>query len=247
MSRERGAGEPFEDISSGAPAVRGFLHRPAAPSGVALVLTHGAGGNCKAPLLVALAGAFAERGVTALRCDLPFRQARPKGPPSPHGAALDRQGLRHAVLALRRMTAGTVWLGGHSYGGRQASMLAAAERGLVDALLLLSYPLRPPGRAQFRTAHFPELQAPTFFVHGSTDVFGTLAEIEAARALIPAPTSLLPLDGARHDLYQGRPEPAAAQQIPERIAAEFLAWRVEPRSPGPPLGDPGSTSVGQSG
>jgi len=177
------------------------------------------------PLLVALAGAFAARGVATLRCDLPFRQARAKGPPSPRGAALDRQGLTHAVRALRRMTPGTVCLGGHSYGGRQASMLVAAERGLVDALLLLSYPLRPPGRAEFRTAHFGELQTPTFFVHGSTDVFGTLTEIEAARALIPAATGLLALDGARHDLYQGRPGPAAARLIADRIVAEFLAWR----------------------
>ena len=247
MSAERGTGEPFEDISLGPPAVRGFLHRPAAPSGAALVLTHGAGGNCKVPVLVALSGAFAARGITVLRCDLPFRQARPKGPPFPRGAALDRQGLMHAVLALRRMTSGTVCLGGHSYGGRQASMLVAANRDLVDALLLLSYPLHPPGRAEFRTAHFGELQVPTFFVHGSTDVFGTLAELDAARALIPAATGLLALDGARHDLYQGRPGPAAAQQIADRIVAEFLAWPAALRSPGLPPGEPGSTSVGQRG
>ena len=225
MTGQRGVIEPFEDVSLGPPAVRGFLHRPAAPSGGALVLTHGAGGNCKVPLLVALASAFAARGITVLRCDLPYRQARPTGPPSPGKAALDRQGLAHAVLTLRRMASGKVCLGGHSYGGRQASLLVAAEQDLADALLLLSYPLHPPGRADLRTAHFPELRAPTFFVHGSADSFGSLAEMEAARALIPATTGLLALDGARHDLYQGRPGPDAAQRIADRIAAEFLAWR----------------------
>lgn len=225
MTRERGVVEPFEDVSLGPPAVRGYLHRPTAPSGEALVLTHGAGGNCRVPLLVALASAFAARGIIALRCDLPYRQARPTGPPSPGKAALDRQGLAHAVLALRRMTPGTVCLGGHSYGGRQASLLAAAEPNLAGALLLLSYPLHPPGRAELRTAHFPELRAPTFFAHGSIDVFGTIAELESARALIPAPTGLLAVDGARHDLYVGRPGPEVARLIAERIAAEFLAWR----------------------
>ncbi len=222
--------ESFEDVSLGPPAVRGYLHRPAASSGQALVLAHGAGGNCKVPLLVALASAFASRGVTALRCDLPYRQARPTGPPSPAKAALDRQGLKHALLALRRMTAGQVFLGGHSYGGRQASILLAAERDLADALLLLSYPLHPPGRAsELRTAHLPELRTPTLFVHGSDDLFGSLEEIEAARALIPATTSLLALEGARHNLYRGRPGPGAAQRIAERIASEFLAWVGEAR------------------
>ncbi len=217
--------EPFEDVSLGPPAVRGFLHRPAVSSGDALVLTHGAGGNCRVPLLVAVASAFAARGITVLRCDLPYRQARPKGPPSPAKAALDREGLEHAVLALRRMASGRVFLGGHSYGGRQASMLLAAERELADALLLLSYPLHPPGRAsELRTAHLPALLTPTFFVHGAADAFGSLDELEAARRLIPAPTGLLELGGARHDLYQGRPGLATALCIAERIADEFLAW-----------------------
>src|SRR3954466_8291314 len=66
--------EPFSN-SDETPAVRGFLHRPlerSASTGDALVLTHGAGGNCNAPLLVALAEKFADAGWTVLRCDLRF-------------------------------------------------------------------------------------------------------------------------------------------------------------------------------
>src|SRR6266849_1619987 len=85
--------EPFEDTSAG-PAVRGFLHRPAGPPRRGLVLTHGAGSDCDAPLLLAMAAAFVRAGFTVLRCDLPFRQARAVGPPLPHGAARDRAGLR---------------------------------------------------------------------------------------------------------------------------------------------------------
>ena len=59
-------------------------------------------------------------------------------------------------MKIREKHPGQVWLGGHSYGGRQASMLAAETPGLVDRLLLLSYPLHPPGKpTQLRTAHFP--------------------------------------------------------------------------------------------
>src|SRR3954469_4231707 len=106
------------------PAVRGFLHRPVKESapGDALILTHGAGGNCNAPLVVALAEKFADAGWTVLRCDLPFRQARPQGPPRGNGSE-DRDGLRRAVSVLRKLVPERrrVFLGCQSYGGRQAT------------------------------------------------------------------------------------------------------------------------------
>lgn len=192
--------EPVEASATDLPAVRGFLHRPAPPGGDGLVLTHGAGSDCRAPILVQLAGAFARTGVVVLRCDLPYRQARAHGPPAPAGAERDRLGLRHAVQVLRRLVSGRVFLGGVSYGGRQASMLAAAEPGLVDALLLLAYPLHRPGQSHgLRTEHFPRLRQPILFVHGARDPFGSLEEMEAARALIPARTDLLVVP-AGHDL-----------------------------------------------
>src|SRR5512133_2119507 len=76
---------PWTDVNLD-PPVRGFLHTPASPNGDALILTHGAGANCESPLLVAVADAFRESGFTVLRCDLPFRQVRPHGPPPPGSA-----------------------------------------------------------------------------------------------------------------------------------------------------------------
>src|SRR5271163_4692095 len=125
--------EPFEDVESGQAPVRGFIHGAAGAD--FLVLTHGAGGNCNAPLLLALAHAFAAAGLTTLRCDLPFRQRRPTGPPSPSDAKHDQDGLRRALTLMRERFAGRAFLGGVSYGGRQASMLVAAEPSLVDGLL----------------------------------------------------------------------------------------------------------------
>lgn len=209
--------EPFA-VAQPAPAVRGFRHRPAEPSGDGLVLTHGASGNCRAPLLVALAEAFAADGLTVLRCDMPYRQARVSGPPSPAGAARDRQGLQRAVQVVRGLVSGRVFLGGVSYGGRQASMLAAAEPELVDALVLLSYPLHPPARPhQVRTEHFPRLRTPALFVHGDHDPFGSLEELQMARALIPAKTDLLVVK-ASHDLGYSRAA-GADRQVPARVVA----------------------------
>jgi predicted alpha/beta-hydrolase family hydrolase len=181
--------------------VRGVLHQPDDPTGDAIALTHGAGANCHAPLLVRLARAFSAAGLTVLRYDLPFRQQRPKGPPFPAAAARDREGVAHAVDALRRMVSGPVFAGGHSYSGRQTAMAASERPGMADALLLLSYPLHPPGKPdQVRTSFFPELRTPALFVHGSDDPFGSLAELSDAVKLIPAPTELVPVERTAHDL-----------------------------------------------
>jgi predicted alpha/beta-hydrolase family hydrolase len=181
--------------------VRGFLHR-AADGKNGIVLTHGAGSDARAPLLSALASAFVAAGVTVLRCDLPFRQARPSGPPSRLGSARDRQGLAAALDALGECGVRRRFIGGHSYGGRQASMLLADSPALAEGLLLLSYPLHPPGSPdRLRTEHLPALRVPTLFVHGDRDPFGSPQEIDAARALVPARSALVVLPRSAHALH----------------------------------------------
>src|SRR4051794_25095044 len=124
------SGLEFRDDSFA--GVRGYLHRAEQADADGLVLTHGAGANCRSALLTAIAEAFCAAGVTVLRCDLPFRQVRPFGPPMRGSAEKDQAGLREAVAAVRGETTGRIFLGGHSYGGRQASMLAAAEPEVAD-------------------------------------------------------------------------------------------------------------------
>ncbi|HUI83676.1 MAG TPA: alpha/beta family hydrolase [Candidatus Binatia bacterium] len=212
--------EAFSDSSGEAP-VRGFVHSAKGTGSGFLVLTHGAGGNCNAPLLVALAERFAAAGLATLRCDLPFRQRRATGPPSPSDARRDQEGLRRAVTLMRERFAGTGFLGGVSYGGRQASMLVASEPALAAGLLLLSYPLHPPGRpGQLRTAHFPQLRTPTLFISGTRDAFGSIEELQGAIGLISASTKLVAIEGAAHGLLQK----SNRETLPERVVGEFQAF-----------------------
>jgi len=225
------------------PPIRGFLHTPDTPTGEVLILTHGAGGNAQAPLLRALADAFSNAGITVLRCNLPYRQLRPFGPPGPGDAARDRAGLKNAIAAMKQGAAikqgapllasvarsgdfpepghkGRIFLGGHSYGGRQSSMLCAEEPDLVAGLLLLSYPLHPPRKPeQQRTEHLPGLHTPTLFVQGTRDPFASIPELQQALKMIPAKTKLLPVEGAGHDLgFKGK---ATRGELPQIILSEF--------------------------
>lgn len=210
----------FSDFSA-EPAVHGFLHEPSQPNGDALVLCHGAGANCQSKLLIALADAFADCGFVVLRCDLPFRQSRPHGPPFPAMAARDREGLRRAVEVLRPKATGRLFLGGHSYGGRQCTMLLSEQPQLANGLLLLSYPLHPPRKpADLRTGHFPQLHTPALFVHGSRDPFGSHEEMTAALGLIPAPNMLMEVEGAGHELFGKK----AHDDLPARIVQAFIEF-----------------------
>jgi uncharacterized protein len=213
--------EIFTDLTTADAPVHGYLHRSASPTADCVILTHGAGANCQTPLLTALADAFCAAGWMALRCDLPFRQSRPCGPPPRGSAEHDQQGLRAAAVAMRRMGANRIFLGGHSYGGRQASMLAARDPQVAGALLLLSFPLHPPRQpAQLRSGHFPSLRVPAFVVHGMRDGFGTISEMEAALKLIPARTELLPISGAGHELMTK----SNHNDLIAQITSKFLAF-----------------------
>jgi hypothetical protein len=214
--------ESFSDTSVD-PPVQGFLHKPAHSNGKALVYTHGAGGNSHGPFLIALAEAFADAGFTVLRCDLPFRQKRSFGPPRPNEAERDRQGLRNAVSCMRKLAKGKIFLGGHSYGGRQCTMLLAEDPDIADGLLLTSYPLHPPGKPdRLRMEHFSKIAKLALFVQGTRDGFGSIEELRAALKLIPGKTNLLPVEGAGHDLgFKGK---SARQELPALVVARFVAF-----------------------
>jgi uncharacterized protein len=206
--------------SASEPFASGFLHRASKPSPDCLVITHGAGSNCQAPLLRAVADALSAGTWNVYRFDLPFRRKRPHGSPSPATANEDREGIRDAVRSIKPAFTGAILLGGHSYGGRQCSMAASEDAQLADGLLLLSYPLHPPNKpTTLRTAHFPNIRTKTLFAHGTRDPFGSIEELRAAMAAIPAISSLQVVEGAGHEL--GRIPAKTAQEI-STLMQEFF-------------------------
>jgi uncharacterized protein len=180
--------------------IAGVAHEPTGKAKGAVVLTHGAGGSRESPLLIKICDEWAGRGWLAVRYNLPYRRRRPKGPPS-GSAAKDQAGVVEAIELAHTLTKGPVIAGGHSYGGRMTSMAIAEGAATVDVLTLFSYPLHPPGKPErARTDHLPSITVPTVFTHGTADPFGTVDELRQAAALIPAPTEIVEVTGARHDL-----------------------------------------------
>jgi hypothetical protein len=105
-------------------------------------------------------------------------------------------------------------------------MLAASQSGFVDGLLLLSYPLHPPKRAdQPRTDHFPRLHTNALFVHGSRDGFGSIEELTAALKLIPAATEILQITGAGHELLT----PRNREELPKMVVDSFSSFLMGKR------------------
>ncbi|MBB4137092.1 hypothetical protein BKA16_003644 [Gordonia humi] len=209
-----------------ADSVAADLVVPDDPQGL-IVLAHGAGSDRRSVLLGVLGDALAHGGFAVARIDLPYRQRRPKGPPSPSKAAVDRDGIRAAVAVLRERVDvdGPVIVGGQSYGGRQASMAVADDSRLADGLLLTSYPLHPPGRPEkARTEHLPDIVVPTLIVHGRSDAFGTSDEFARVLPLFGGPVRLVEIDKADHGL---KPERSGVGSATADAVGQWLAPRAD--------------------
>ena len=159
----------------------------------ALLLAPGASATRDHSALVAIDAAASPLGIVVERIDLPRG-----GKAERHVATVERAA---AVLAERAgCRAGDVYLGGRSLGGRVCSMAVAG--GLPAAgLVLVSYPLHPPGKPdQLRTDHFPSITVPCLFVSGTRDAFGTPAELEAATSAITGAVVHVWVEGADHGM-----------------------------------------------
>jgi predicted alpha/beta-hydrolase family hydrolase len=177
-------------------AARPRRARRVAPGG--LLLFPGAGSSAAHPSLVAIEEALAPLPVE--RADFPYRREGRRAPDRAPKlvACVVEEAARLAHRAGLDPT--EVALGGRSMGGRMCS-LAVAEGLTAAALVLIAYPLHPPGKPDnLRVAHFPELRLPCLFVSGTRDPFGTPAEMEAHTAAIPGPVTHVWLEGGRHDL-----------------------------------------------
>ena len=181
---------------------------PVTPPGVAgLVLTPGASAGRGQSGLVAIDAAVTAVGVVVERVEFPG-QAAGKRRTDPPAVCIEVVRDAAAALADRLgVPTGRIAIGGRSFGGRMCSM-AAAEGLEVAALVLVSYPLHPPGRPErLRTEHFPALRVPCLFVSGRRDAFAKPEELERETAAIPGPVTRVIVDGD-HSLRKSEAEVA---------------------------------------
>lgn len=163
-----------------------------------LFLTPGAGSSREHSSLVALEAAFAP--IPVERWDFPYRRAGRKAPDrAPVLIESVREGVR-ALEARAKAESAELVIGGRSMGGRMCTM-AVAEGLPVAGLVLISYPLHPPGKPdQLRTAHFPSIDVPCLFISGDRDSFGTPDELKKATAAIAGRVTHEWIPGGRHEL-----------------------------------------------
>ena len=176
--------------------VTGAWDSPSGNARAVLVLAHGAGGDLNDPLLKDVGAALAERGVAVLRFNFPYREAGRKAP----GAQTASEQCYRDVADAARRSGVALFIGGKSYGGRMATHIAS--KGFeVDGLVLLSYPLHPPGKPdRIRDAHLADVRAPMVFMSGTKDPFATPALMEKAIASLKKRATLRWIEGGDHSL-----------------------------------------------
>jgi uncharacterized protein len=167
---------------------------------VGLVLAPGAGAGRDQGALVSIEEAVSGSGVRVERIDFPYRRAGRRVPDRPAVLVATMVEAAVALAGALGEPPELIVLGGRSMGGRIASM-AVAEGLPAAGLVLVSYPLHPPGRPSSpRTAHFVDLRVPCLFVSGTRDAFGSPQELESATAAIPGPVTHRWVDGGDHGL-----------------------------------------------
>lgn len=182
--------------------------RPRTERPQGLLLTPGAGSGRDQATLVAIEAAVAPLPV--VRVDFPYRKEGRKAPDRAPKLIASVVADAAEFVAATGIAADGLLLGGRSMGGRMCSM-AVAEGLPAAGLVLVAYPLHPPGKPEkLRVEHLPAIEVPCLFVSGTRDPFGTPAELEAATATIAGPVTHHWIDGGRHELKGADHEVGAA-------------------------------------
>jgi len=226
-------------VDSGAGAVTALAYRAAgSPLGATLILGHGAGAGQRSPFMTTFAQALAALGADVLTFDFPYMQQHRKVP--------DRQPVletcyakviaraREAIPSARKR----LFIGGKSMGGRIATHAAAADAALpISGLVLLGYPLHPPGRPhQLRDAHLAAVRRPMLIVQGERDTFGTPAELKPVLARLRPVPVLEVIDGGDHSLKVSRSDKRAQAAVYESVQRRITEWMRDVITSSPEIG-----------
>jgi uncharacterized protein len=187
-----------------------------------VVLGHGAGGNRKNPMLVALATSLAEAGRAVLLYNFPYAEARAGRPDPP--AVLEATTRAAAALAREASGARRVVHGGRSMGGRIASQVVAQGEP-ANGLVFLGYPLHPPGQFEKRReAHLPQIAAPMLFLQGTRDAFARADLLDALMARLGATAELHRVEHADHSFGVLKRSGRSPADVLEEVRSTLLGW-----------------------
>ena len=224
--------KPFElDVTVGTSAsttalvytARGADH---APVRAALVLGHGAGAGQLSPFMVEFAHALADLGIDVITFNFLYMQQRrrvpDRGPLLEDCYAAVIRAVRERVDTARR----ALFIGGKSMGGRIATQVAAADASLpVAGLVLLGYPLHPPGQPQrMRDGHLPLVHRPMLFVQGSRDSFGTPEELAPILAKLTPVPLVYAIDNGDHSFKLQKRDPVRQAEVFRSIQQAIAGW-----------------------
>ena len=199
-----------------------------------LVLAHGAGADQRHRFMTTMGRLLSQRGIDVVTFNFLYTEMRKRGPDRP---AVLEETWRRALDAIvdRLEPQGRIAIGGKSMGGRIASMVAAAEPASdawtrADGLVLLGYPLHPPGRPDApRTAHLPSITMPILVVQGTRDTFGTRAEVEPIFSALRCPVDFEFIEQGDHSFAvpksTGRTEGDVLAAVADRVAQWLQASR----------------------
>jgi predicted alpha/beta-hydrolase family hydrolase len=191
----------------------------------ALVLAPGAGAGQTHPWMVAVAGALSARRIDVVTFNFLYADAKRRAPDKNDVLEATWRAAIGAVRARSDVVHQRLFIGGKSMGGRIATQVAAGGDVDVAGLVLLGYPLHPPGKPlQLRAAHLPRVRAPMLFVQGSRDAFGTPEELAPIVDKIGRGTYLLPIDGGDHSLAVSKRSGATFETVIARVADEVARF-----------------------
>ena len=214
-------------------AVTAVAYEADSPSGAALILGHGAGAGQQSPFMVHFASALATLGIDTITFNFPYTEQKRRVP--------DKRPVLEscysAVIAAARrevQSAGrALFIGGKSMGGRIATHVAAADPACpLAGLVLLGYPLHPPGRpTERRDAHLPAIRRPMLIVQGSRDAFGAPQELEPILSALTPPATLHVVNGGDHSfkISKGASQEAVFAEVQKTIA-DWISHRTPAKS-----------------
>ena len=213
-------------LNSGAVTTAIVYASAVAPAAATLILGHGAGAGQRSAFMVDFSRALSALGLDVVTFNFLYTEQGRKIPD--RAPALEAcyvgviEGVRQHVESARR----ALFIGGKSMGGRIATQVAAADAALpIAGLVLLGYPLHPPGKpTERRDRHLPAIKRPMLFVQGDRDAFGTPSELTPIVSALEPPAALHIVEKGDHSFKMSRKDPAAQAAIYSEVQKTIATW-----------------------